>query len=159
MSTILSYDDAIAELAKLTNSGKYTVKDLMALGGRVSVEAARDMTQGSITLLYSGTVEGAKSSDIIEAMIEQKADIRVIDKTQAGQFLKSDEFDQAFKKLTAKMTPDQAKAAGNLLYDAKKGPWAEVSRRFAADTVGEVRFLGPDAVRAREGLQNLRMQP
>lgn len=150
MSTILSYDEAIAELEKLTSSGKYTVKDLMALGSQVSVETAQGMTQGSVTLLYSGPVEGVSSGKIIEGMIEQDADIRVIDKTQAGAFLKSKEFSDAFRELTDAMTPAEAKAAGDLLFDAQKGPWAEASRRFAADTVGEVRFLGPDAIRARQ---------
>lgn len=122
MSTILSYEEAIAELDKLTSSGKYTVKDLMALGGRVSVETAQNLTQGSVTLLYSGEIEGVRSGKIIDAMIEREANIRVIDKTQAGQFLKSREFDVAFKKLAAKMSPAQAKAAEDLLYDAKKRP-------------------------------------
>jgi len=30
--SILSYDEAIVELGKLTSSGKYTVTDLMSLG-------------------------------------------------------------------------------------------------------------------------------
>jgi len=145
MSTILSYDEAIAELAKLTNSGKYTVKDLVALGSRVSVATATDEVQGSVTLLYSGTVNGVGSGELIGDMMKQGADIRVIDKTQAGAFLKSTEFNAAFETLTDAMTPAEAKAADNLLYDAKKGPWAEASKRFAADTVGEVRFLGPAA--------------
>jgi hypothetical protein len=37
MSTILSYDAAIIELAKLTSSGSYSIQDLFALGSRVSV--------------------------------------------------------------------------------------------------------------------------
>ena len=41
VSTILSYEEVIAELVKLTGSEKYTVKDLINLGSRaVSVDAA-----------------------------------------------------------------------------------------------------------------------
>lgn len=145
MSMILTYDEAIAELAKLTSSGNYTVRDLMALGSRVTVATASNMTQGSVTLFYSGPVNGVGSGTLIDNMMQKGADIRVIDKTQAGVFLKSEEFDRAFTRLTKAMTPAEAKAAGNLLFDAKTGPWAEASRRFAADTVGEVRFLGPFA--------------
>ena len=49
---------AIVKLTKLTSSGKYTVQDLIALGSQVSVDVANGMTQGSVTLLYSGTVNG-----------------------------------------------------------------------------------------------------
>lgn len=139
----LTYGEAMAELAKLTSSGKCTLKDLMALGSRVSVDAANGMAQGSVTLLYSGTVNGVGSGSLIDDMMKQGADVRVIDKTQAGAFLKSPAFNTAFETLTDAMTPAEAKAAGNLLYDARKGPWAEASKRFAADTVGEVRFFGP----------------
>lgn len=145
MSTILTYDEAIVELTKLTSSGKYTVTDLINLGSRVSVDVAQGMTQGSVTLLYSGTVNGVGSGTLIDDMMKQGADIRVIDKTQAGAFLKSREFNAAFETLTDAMSEVEKKAAGDLLYDARKGPWAEASRRFAADTVGEVRFLGPAA--------------
>lgn len=146
MSSILTYDEAIVELAKLTSSGNYSVHDLMALGSRVSVATASGMTQGSVTLLYSGPVNGVGSGTLVDAMMKQDANaLRVIDKTQAGVFLKSDDFDRAFKNLTVAMTPDQAKAAEKLLYDATRGPWAAASRRFAAETVGEVRFLGPFA--------------
>ncbi len=49
MSTVLSYDEAIAELDKLISPRKCTLQDLMALGSLVCVETAKDMTQGTVT--------------------------------------------------------------------------------------------------------------
>ncbi|MEW5756027.1 MAG: hypothetical protein AB1810_06955 [Pseudomonadota bacterium] len=50
--SILSYDEALAELNNLTSSGKLTLENLMDLGGRVSVAAAADQVQGSVTLFF-----------------------------------------------------------------------------------------------------------
>ncbi|MEW5756026.1 MAG: calcium-binding protein [Pseudomonadota bacterium] len=145
--SILTYDEALAELKNLTSSGKLTLENLMDLGSRVSVAAAAGQVQGSVTLFYSGPVGGVKSSDIIEEMLENGSanGLRLLDKTQAAQFLKSDAFNNAFNGLLDGKSDAEINAANNLLKDAKTGPWAESSRRFAVETIGEVRFLGPVA--------------
>jgi hypothetical protein len=70
-------------------------------------------------------------------MIADGADVRVIDKTQIGQFLaKDDLFKDAW--LAARGTEAE-------LYHGSNGPWAKASARFVADTVGELRLLGFNA--------------
>ncbi|MEW5756028.1 MAG: hypothetical protein AB1810_06960 [Pseudomonadota bacterium] len=50
--SILSYDQALAELKNLTSSGRLTLENLMDLGSRVSVDAAADQVQGAVTLFF-----------------------------------------------------------------------------------------------------------
>ncbi|MEW5756029.1 MAG: hypothetical protein AB1810_06965 [Pseudomonadota bacterium] len=50
--SILSYDQAIAELKSLTSSGKLTLENLMDLGSRVSMAAAAGQVQGAVTLFF-----------------------------------------------------------------------------------------------------------
>lgn len=147
MKTIITYDEAISELKQLTSSGKYELSDLMALGSRVSVATAEGKSQGSITLLYSGKMGDVSTTTIISEIIKKGEDgnLRIIDKTQAGAFLNSTAFNKAFLQLTEGMTSDEIKAAKDSLFHPTVGPWAEASKRFASETVGEVRFLGPDA--------------
>ncbi len=147
MKNIITYEEAISELKELTSSGKYELSDLMALGSRVSVATAEGKSQGSITLLYSGKMGDVSTTTIIGEIIKKGEDgnLRIIDKTQAGAFLSSDAFNKAFLRVTEEMSSDEIKAAKDFLYDPTVGPWAEASKRFASETVGEVRFLGPAA--------------
>jgi hypothetical protein len=64
-------------------------------------------------------------------MIQAGADVRVIDKTQAGRFLLSREFKEAFSQVASEASLDRV--------------WANVTDRFLAETKGAVRFLGPVA--------------
>jgi hypothetical protein len=147
---MLTKDQALDELAKLTAPGKtYTTEQLMKLVERVSLDAAPGYTQGSVTVLYSGDINGVSSTDYIGKMIDQKENIRVIDKTHVGQFLKDPEFLKDWLKLTDGDT--------SLLYHGSNGPWAKASGRFVADTVGEVRLLGvvSEILCAEVGLKNL----
>ena len=50
MSTIISYDEAIVELGKLTSSGKYTLQDRMDLGSRVSVAGSGGLREACMPL-------------------------------------------------------------------------------------------------------------
>ncbi|MDP2974721.1 MAG: hypothetical protein Q8N45_00780, partial [Anaerolineales bacterium] len=138
---MLTLAQALTKLDELKDSGKVTTTKLMDLAAQVSLDTAPGFTQGSVTLLYSGTINGVSSTDYIKDMIAQNADIRVIDKTNVGQFLADNEFVKAWK--LAGGTVDQ-------LSHGTDGPWAKASGRFVADTVGEVRLLGfspdPDSV-------------
>jgi hypothetical protein len=129
---MLTKDQALDELAKLQATGKVTTKKLMELAAQVSLDATPGFTQGSVTVLYSGTINGVSSTDYIGEMIRQNADIRVIDKTHVGQFLADKKFNDAWK--LAGGTPTE-------LYHGSNGPWAKASERFVAATVGEVRLL------------------
>ncbi len=130
---MLTLAQALTKLDELKASGKVTTTKLMELASQVSLDTAPTYTQGSVTLLYSGTINGVSSTDYIKDMIAQNADIRVIDKTNVGQFLADYEFVKAWK--LAGGTVDQ-------LSHGSDGPWTKASGRFVADTVGEVRLLG-----------------
>jgi Ca2+-binding RTX toxin-like protein len=134
---MLTLAQALDELAALTAPGKnYTTWQLKELVARVSLDAAPGYSQGTVTLLYSGGINGVKSEDYIGKMIESHADdIRVLDKTQVAKFLESDEFEKAWFKFSTEAE----------LYHGSTGPWAKASARFVADTVGDVRLLGFNA--------------
>lgn len=130
---MLTLAQALDDLNDLKTTGTATTTKLMELAARVSLDTAPGFTQGSVTLLYSGTVNGVSSEKYIGKMIEQGADIRVIDKTNVGQFLVDAEFKEAWKL---------AGGTDAQLYNGANGLWAKASGRFVADTVGEVRLLG-----------------
>jgi hypothetical protein len=130
-----------------TNPSAYTTTDaLLKLASEVSIE-----TTGKITVLYSGNMSnGTSANNVIEAMVANSEDVRVINKTPAAEFLNSREFKDAvarahgitLKEMSATLNPtDAAKAANAWLYDGKSGPWAETSKRFMDATVGEVRIM------------------
>lgn len=75
---MLTFDQALTELSKLTASGPATTQQLMDLAAKVSLDTAPGYTQGSVTLLYSGEINGVNSTDYIGKMIKQQADIRVM---------------------------------------------------------------------------------
>lgn len=62
---MLNKDQALDELAKLQATGKVTIKKLMELAAQVSLDTAPGFTQGSVTLLYSGTINGVSSTDYV----------------------------------------------------------------------------------------------
>jgi trimeric autotransporter adhesin len=133
---MLTLQQAFDQLALLTAPGKkYTAQQLSNLVAQVSLETAPGFTQGSVTLLYSGSINGVSSTTYVEKMISNGENIRVIDKTQAGQFLASDEFKAKWLQVSTE----------SALYHGSTGPWAQTSGRFVADTVGEVRLLGFNA--------------
>jgi hypothetical protein len=121
---MLTKDQALDELAKLQATGKVTTKKLMELAAQVSLDATPGFTQGSVTVLYSGTINGVSSTDYIGEMIRQNADIRVIDKTHVGQFLADKKFNDAWK--LAGGTPTE-------LYHGSNGV-LRVLRHFVWDT-------------------------
>lgn len=94
---MLTLAQALIALDDLKDTGRVSITSLMELAAQVSLDTAPTFTQGSVTLLYSGTINGVSSTDYIGKMIEQGADIRVIDKTNVGQFLGDGEFLRAWE--------------------------------------------------------------
>lgn len=134
---MMTLKEALSALAELTKPGAtYTTKQLMELAAQVTLDTAPDIKQGSVTLLYSGKINGVESTDYIKRMIADGADIRVIDKTQLGQFLANGLFKDAWINIGGTEAD---------LYHGTNGPWAKASARFVADTAGEVRLLGFNA--------------
>jgi RTX calcium-binding nonapeptide repeat (4 copies) len=133
---MLTLDQALAQLSTLTAPGKtYTTQQLTDLVKLVSLDAAAGFSQGNVTLLYSGSINGVSSTQYIGQLIKDGADIRVIDKTHVGQFLADPAFATAWRNISTEAA----------LYHGSTGPWAQASGRFVADTVGEVRLLGFNA--------------
>jgi hypothetical protein len=128
-----------------------TPEQLRALAAEVNADAP-----GKLTILYSGEVaKGVYSNDIIEGMVAAGEDVRVINKSEAAKFLQSNAFKNATADafgITVKDLDDRdyRGPAKDWLYNAKEGPWADASGRFADTTVGEVRVIGnrasPDRV-------------
>jgi trimeric autotransporter adhesin len=134
---MLTLDQALTKLAEITAPGKtYTTKQLMDLAAQVTLDSLSDKPQGSVTLLYSGQINGVSSDRYVSEMMKNGADIRVLDKTQVGRFLANDDFK------TKWLAAGGTEAA---LFHGSNGPWAQASGRFVADTVGEVRLLGFNA--------------
>jgi hypothetical protein len=122
--SLTSFNDARASLAAMVSSGYYTVDDLMKLAERVTTDTRPGLTQGSVTLLYSGKIGVVSSGDYITDILGQSegANLRVLDKTSAGAFLASDEFKTAF---AAKATA----ADYDRLFHPTTGPWNYSSRQ------------------------------
>jgi hypothetical protein len=115
---------------------------LRALAAQVHADAT-----GRLTVLYSGGVgKGVWSTDVIEGMKAAGEDVRVIDKSQAAKFMKSDAFYGAVAKaydIPFRPLRDGTYRgpASNWLYHPTQGPWADASARFAELTKGEVRAV------------------
>ncbi|SHG54602.1 calcium-binding protein, partial [Xylella fastidiosa] len=115
-------------------------------------------SSGSITVLYSGyTANGLDNSQIIQGMLHNGDDIRVIDTTEAARFLNVDPTTPNWNKpLYQKLEqiiggkPDKwGTPANQFLFGEKaadgtrlpNGAWDTISARFVNETVGEVRTL------------------
>jgi len=140
-----------AEALKLLedNPGDYdTPAKLRKLVSQVSIERAGGGVQGSVTVLYSNSITqgGVSAHDVILEMIKDDADVRVIDRTEAGEFMSDRRFKeaavQAFGKIDIKEIDARPSDLNDFFYEAKTGIWADTSKRFADATVGEVRVLG-----------------
>ncbi|KJV05287.1 calcium-binding protein [Methylocucumis oryzae] len=141
----LTVQDAIQELTN--NPTAYaTIDALRALANQVSVEAT-----GDVTVLYSGRLsDGTSTSDLIKNMLASGENIKVIDKTPVAEFLTSDEFLEAVGNIYGVELKDMqnenfSHPAKDWLFDAKNGPWADASYRFAMDAFGDVRVIAPEA--------------
>ena len=151
----LTLIEAQKELDALVKSGSFSLKDLNSLANKVSVvdTLAND---GAVTHLYSKV-------DIETIVDLSDANIRVINKTPAAKFLDSQKFKNAVEEAIQSANPDINaiknphekdkkinELAGNYLFggdtNGTTGPWADASRRFAAETEGKViAHMGPGA--------------
>ncbi len=59
---MLTLAQALIKLEELKASGQVTTKQLMDLAAQVSLDTAPGYTQGSATLLYSGSINGVSST-------------------------------------------------------------------------------------------------
>ncbi|OCA58221.1 hemolysin [Xylella fastidiosa subsp. pauca 11399] len=135
------------------------------LGSITTQEQLRDLinqldihSSGSITVLYSGdTANGVSNSQILQGMLHNGDDIRVIDTTEAAKFLNVDPKDPnsntaLYQKLQQIIgdrpdrwgSPSNQFLFGERTFDGTRlpnGAWDTISARFVNDTVGEVRTL------------------
>jgi hypothetical protein len=145
MSRSLTNEEAIERLRQ--NPRDYvTPETLRSLAAQVDADAS-----GKLTVLYSGpAANGIWSTEVINAMTEAGEDVRVINKSQAAQFLTSRDFYSALAEaydIPARPLIDGSYrgAATEWLYHATDGPWADASARFADATKGEVVAIVGDA--------------
>jgi Ca2+-binding RTX toxin-like protein len=140
-----SLAQAQSALETLTSSGDALKTDLLNLIRNCSVHA-----EGAVTMLYSaGVAGGPSSSEIVDSMIDEGLDIRVVDKSVAAKLIQSDDFGrkvaEAFDiSFTEYSRPGYRGPATDWLGHATDGPWADVSRRFARESVGDVRIIAPE---------------
>ena len=145
----LTAQQANQALAKIT-----TVDQLRSIINQLSIDAS-----GKTTVLYSGvTANGVDNSSLIQGMLRNGDDIRVIDNTEAANFLDlRDRYSPTYNhsladKLTSLFGDDGSKRgepANKFLFgevDANgtripNGAWDNISGRFVDATVGEVRTL------------------
>jgi len=132
-----------------------TVDQLRSIINQLAIEAS-----GKTTVLYSGTTaNGVDNSSLIQGMLRNGDDIRVIDNTEAAKFLQLDKdlpnhnevLADKLAKLGLSGDPirDRNSPANKFLFgdvDANgtripNGAWDNISGRFVDATVGEVRTL------------------
>ncbi|WP_144436310.1 peptidoglycan-binding protein [Lysobacter antibioticus] len=146
MTETLSADEAIALLRG--NPSQYaTPQELRELAAQVDADSS-----GRLTVLYSGpAAKDIWSTDVINAMRAAGEDVRVINGSQAADFLESRDFKHAVAVAHGLPDPEPL-ITGNYrgpatdwLYHPTEGPWADASGRFADKTIGEVRAIVSDA--------------
>lgn len=88
----VTYFEAIALLQ--SNLGAHASKSaLLSLVDKATPDAQPGLTHGSVTVLCSGgNPAGGSTEDVVRAMLAKRADVRVINATQAAAFLESFEF-------------------------------------------------------------------
>ena len=134
------------EQANARLAGVESKADLIEILNEISVES-RGSVDGAKTVLYSG-MNRAKID-----LLTSDSNIRILDKTDASKFLNTDneDFADALTRVFKKDNPDfkfykamkdQNSALNKFLYSAEDGgAWNTISKRFVADTIGEVTTL------------------
>ena len=144
----ITANQALLELDILTQEGRIPpYEEILELINRVDIQA-----DGQVTVLYSGTdIDGAAIEPVIDAIADGRNDIRVLNNTEAFKFLTSNEFDDFINVLKANLssqgyTPDQIEVElyKNFLFGGTGSAWANISKRFAEATVGEVHVITPN---------------
>lgn len=144
----------------------YTMEQANTLLANINTEAGLralisqlDITStGQVTVLYSGMMgDNVSNSSIIQGMLSNGDDIRVLDKTEAYKFLdisQNEALADALRIIFDGSDPDIVGSTANqFLYgniDANgnripNGAWDNISGRFVAASEGEIRTLTPEA--------------
>ena len=149
----LNSDQAIT-LIKNEPEKYQTIESLRKLLSQVDMGGG-----GDVTIFYSGSYEGISAQSIVKSMSDNGDSIRIIDNTQVAKLINRPEFINAVGRafgVTSEIEIDIAyndRTTPSLLnqffFDAENGLWADASRRFAAETVGEVRTLTANARNGR----------
>ncbi|MCD8460356.1 calcium-binding protein [Xylella taiwanensis] len=113
---------------------------------------------GSTTVLYSGnTVNGLDNFQILQGMLHNGDDIRVIDNTEAAKFLnvtpgdpnRNDVLEEKLQQIFGDDPNERNSRSNQFLFGERtadgtrfpNGAWDNISARFVDATVGEVRTL------------------
>jgi Ca2+-binding RTX toxin-like protein len=143
-------EEANAELDNV-----HTPEQLRALISQISVSA-----DGTTTILFSGTLaNGQHTLDVVKQLTNENPSVRSITKTAAAHFLDDTPdsgnlpFQDKLDELFGADWRTQGSVGNRFLYGTyvdgvrvtADGVWDDVSGRFAAATVGEVRVIGPRA--------------
>ena len=144
----------------------YTMEQANALLANIQTEAELralvsqlDITStGKVTVLYSGMVaDTIYSGSLIQSMVTNGEDIRVLDMTEASKFLdwkNNDAFADALERVFDGARPGDVGSTANQFLqggvDANgiripNGAWDDVSKRFVAATTGDIRTITPFA--------------
>ena len=141
----------------------YTVEQVNMLLAKVNTEGElRSLIEqldvevtGRVTLLYSGPIGGgASAADVVEAMVAQNEEVRVIDKTEAARFLDIDRnevLEDTLRRIFADDPLEKGSRANQFLFGATdadgrriaNGAWDIVSEQFVSATTGDVITLTP----------------
>ena len=133
--------------------GITTKEELRILINQLDITAT-----GTTTILYSGeTASGVQTNDIIQAMLRNGEDIRVIGTTEAAKFLfvgpNDPTYNEAFVRKLEQLLGDNPEKPGSKSYQfmygeqaadgtrIPNGVWDNASARFVDATEGEIRTL------------------
>jgi hypothetical protein len=141
----LNYDQALSHLANLRATNSSNEATLRNLVNSLDINAS-----GSVTVLYSGTVNGNQSTEIAKALaLDSK--VRILDKTAAASFLNIDTnraFSQALEDVFGDRPSDRGSRANAFLFGqgsgasrVPNGAWDNISSRFVNATTGVVKIL------------------
>lgn len=121
-------------------SGEALKLELEKFIGEQSVHA-----DGKVTMLWAGYYDVANG-----IAANDDPNIRVLNKSVANKILESKRFNVKVADylgvsyedyIDAERESDIGKAKTEFLFDGEKGLWAQISKRFAQETTGEVRIM------------------
>lgn len=141
----LSFEQAVSQLTSLRSTGNLNATSLRELISALDVSAS-----GSVTVLYSGTVNDVSATDIALGL-KNDPSVRVIDKTEAAKFLDLDRntaLADALRELFGGNPKLPGTPANAFLFGATEngvrvpnGAWDVVSGKFVDATTGPVKIL------------------
>jgi len=104
---------------------------------------------GDVTVLYSDKInDSLHSSSVINGMLERGMSVRVLDNTEAFEFLnENDNLNDALRRIFNSDPDERGSTANQFLFGGKEtdgsripnGAWDTISRNFAPETIGAVK--------------------